>query len=68
MEIYCIGYERCPFNILGYKCCSSINLEIVYTDENGSWGYEDGEWCGIGEVVTNNKYRISNKKNNDVLF
>jgi len=25
------------FNILGYNCCTSINPEIVYTDENGSW-------------------------------
>lgn len=30
----------------GYKCCSS-STEIDHVDEIGSWGFEDGELCGI---------------------
>ncbi|ORX35516.1 hypothetical protein BCR36DRAFT_257933, partial [Piromyces finnis] len=39
---------RCSFGILddGYPCCSSVNPEVQYTDDNGNkWGVEDGEWC-----------------------
>jgi len=30
---------------LGFKCCN--NNEVVYTDQDGKWGYTD-DWCGIG--------------------
>ena len=30
---------------LGYKCCK--RNEVVYTDNDGDWGVEDNEWCGI---------------------
>ncbi|ORX83240.1 hypothetical protein BCR32DRAFT_326481 [Anaeromyces robustus] len=30
---------------LGYKCCKGNT--IYYTDNNGAWGIENGEWCGI---------------------
>ncbi|OUM56253.1 Non-catalytic module family DOC2, partial [Piromyces sp. E2] len=49
-ELCGIGYERCSFSALDdpYPCCSSVNPEVVYTDESGNtWGYEDGQWCGI---------------------
>jgi len=29
----------------GYKCCKGC--EILYEDEDGPWGVEDNEWCGI---------------------
>jgi len=29
----------------GYKCCSS-GCEVVYTDDDGTWGVENDEWCG----------------------
>ncbi|OUM59714.1 Non-catalytic module family DOC2, partial [Piromyces sp. E2] len=36
-----------------YPCCSSVNPEVVYTDEGGNtWGYEDGQWCGIVPTST----------------
>ncbi|KAG4103184.1 hypothetical protein H8356DRAFT_1288575 [Neocallimastix lanati (nom. inval.)] len=31
---------------LGYQCCSN-SIEIDHTDEIGTWGYENGELCGI---------------------
>jgi len=32
---------------IGFKCCSSWNNEIVFTDDYGDWGVEDNDWCGI---------------------
>eukprot|EP00833_Pecoramyces_ruminatium_P016019 jgi/Orpsp1_1/1190051/evm.model.d7180000076333.1 len=32
---------------LGYKCCTDCNS--IYEDDDGQWGVEDGEWCGIPE-------------------
>jgi hypothetical protein len=32
---------------LGYNCCSSDNTEVYYTDDDGQWGVENGDWCGI---------------------
>ncbi|ORX61205.1 hypothetical protein BCR36DRAFT_257290, partial [Piromyces finnis] len=37
----------CSANILaqGYKCCSA-GCQVIYTDNDGTWGAENGEWCG----------------------
>jgi len=32
---------------LGYSCCSSANTPVAYTDGDGDWGVENGNWCGI---------------------
>eukprot|EP00833_Pecoramyces_ruminatium_P014027 jgi/Orpsp1_1/1188059/evm.model.d7180000062209.1 len=38
--------ESTCFSIkLGYDCCNSC--DVYYTNEDGQWGYENGEWCGI---------------------
>jgi len=29
-----------------YPCCKGN--KVVYTDKNGDWGVENGDWCGIG--------------------
>eukprot|EP00833_Pecoramyces_ruminatium_P002082 jgi/Orpsp1_1/1176114/evm.model.c7180000056470.1 len=31
----------------GYKCCSA-NCVVVYTDDDGTWGVENDDWCGCG--------------------
>ncbi|OUM64797.1 Non-catalytic module family DOC2, partial [Piromyces sp. E2] len=31
----------------GYECCSHCNN--IYEDEDGQWGVENGQWCGIPE-------------------
>ncbi|OUM60217.1 Non-catalytic module family DOC2, partial [Piromyces sp. E2] len=31
----------------GYSCCAN-NCSVVYVDGDGSWGVENGEWCGCG--------------------
>lgn len=31
----------------GYDCCAA-NCQVVYTDESGDWGVENGQWCGCG--------------------
>jgi len=35
----------CFSESLGYPCCSGCT--IVTTDENGDWGIENDNWCGI---------------------
>ncbi|ORX45558.1 hypothetical protein BCR36DRAFT_585585 [Piromyces finnis] len=35
---------------LGFKCCENEDLKVEYTDENGDWGVENGDWCGILRV------------------
>jgi hypothetical protein len=35
----------------GYQCCSSWNTEVVYQDESGDWGVENGDWCGITKAA-----------------
>jgi len=36
----------CWSTALGYPCCKSISA-VYFEDESGSWGVENGEWCGI---------------------
>jgi len=43
VEDLCSGRIRS----LGYKCCSST-CKIAYSDIDGTWGYENHEWCGCG--------------------
>ena len=37
---------ECAFEKLGYKCCETTT-QIETIDENGTWGIENGQWCGI---------------------
>jgi len=43
----CYG-EQCFSKTLkpSYPCCK--HNKVVYTDKNGDWGVENGDWCGIG--------------------
>jgi len=44
--------STCKFEALGYKCCSHCT---AYTeDEDGLWGIENGEWCGIPDECIKN--------------
>jgi len=36
----------------GYKCCSK-DCTIIYTDDDGSWGVENDEWCGCSNTAAN---------------
>ncbi|ORX79037.1 hypothetical protein BCR32DRAFT_39485 [Anaeromyces robustus] len=38
----------CWSKSIGYECCKETTTAI-YNDENGKWGYENGDWCGIVE-------------------
>jgi len=35
----------------GFKCCAK-NCQVVYTDADGDWGVENGNWCGCGNRKT----------------
>jgi len=37
---------ECKFEALGYPCCATT-CEVYYTDEDGEWGVENDDWCGI---------------------
>jgi len=32
---------------LGFPCCTGNAPEVEFTDENGNWGIENNNWCGI---------------------
>jgi len=36
----------------GYNCCSKDNNTVFFTDYNGEWGIENGDWCYIGNRNT----------------
>jgi len=38
--------KKCWSEPLGYPCCKG-KTEVLDTDENGQWGVENDEWCGI---------------------
>ncbi|KAG4092050.1 hypothetical protein H8356DRAFT_1050431 [Neocallimastix lanati (nom. inval.)] len=59
----------------GYKCCSSSSCEIIYTDDDGTWGVENGEWCGCGGAapscssgVTSQGYPCCSSDNCEVYY
>lgn len=37
--------DSCWSTTLGYQCCNGCN--VVYTDNDGKWGVENNQWCGI---------------------
>ncbi|OUM62999.1 Non-catalytic module family DOC2, partial [Piromyces sp. E2] len=37
--------EICWSEKLGYPCC--VGCYVYETDDNGQWGYENNQWCGI---------------------
>ncbi|KAG4095073.1 cellulase-domain-containing protein [Neocallimastix lanati (nom. inval.)] len=39
--------KNCWAEELGFKCCSSSDAKVEYTDNDGKWSIEDGNWCGI---------------------
>jgi aryl-phospho-beta-D-glucosidase BglC (GH1 family) len=51
--------DECWATSLGYSCCSE-GADIILEDENGKWGLENDDWCGIIE-----KKSGSNDKNED---
>eukprot|EP00833_Pecoramyces_ruminatium_P004329 jgi/Orpsp1_1/1178361/evm.model.c7180000065000.2 len=40
----------CKANLIGYSCCSDSNTTVVYHDDDGDWGIENNEWCGITSI------------------
>ena len=43
------GRTKCSTDIIkqGYRCCKN-GCEVIYSDLDGDWGFEDGIWCGCG--------------------
>jgi len=38
--------DSCWADKLGYSCCKSCS-DVYYTDDDGEWGVEGDEWCGV---------------------
>jgi len=69
MENYVVlSMKDIPGCVFVYSYCSSLNHKVEYTDENGTWGKEDDQWCGIGELIYDKSIRIKNKKTQECLY
>jgi len=44
-ENYLKSLENCWSKKLGYSCCEEC--KVIEIDQDGSWGYEHNQWCGI---------------------
>ncbi|ORX82132.1 acetylxylan esterase [Anaeromyces robustus] len=42
-----ITTNNCWAHRLGFQCCKNYKIEVAYSDSDGDWGIENGEWCGI---------------------
>jgi len=38
-----------------YPCCKLSSTRVEYTDGSGSWGIENGDWCGIVKTTTSTR-------------
>ncbi|ORX77524.1 putative cellulase [Anaeromyces robustus] len=47
-----VSAASCWANRLGYQCCKGNT--VVYTDSDGKWGVENGNWCGIVDGTQQN--------------
>jgi len=52
---------------LGYQCCKNTNAQVVYQDEDGDWGVENNEWCGIEKCWSLPDYQCC-KNTRDVVY
>ena len=50
----------CTVEKLGYSCCKKEHKNI-YTDSDGQWAVEDGEWCGIPTCTYTGDYLVCKK-------
>jgi hypothetical protein len=39
--------DSCWSTKLNYPCCKSCSTKIDYQDNDGDWGIENGDWCGM---------------------
>jgi len=39
---------------LGWPCCSKGNTEVYYVDDDGDWGVENDDWCGMEKEQPSN--------------
>ncbi|ORX85431.1 hypothetical protein BCR32DRAFT_229746 [Anaeromyces robustus] len=56
----------CNSEKYGYSCCKT-EQKVVYTDSQGDWGIEDGNWCGIYSCVYTGDYPVC-KETTKVMY
>ncbi|KAG4087145.1 Arabinanase/levansucrase/invertase [Neocallimastix lanati (nom. inval.)] len=47
------GSSDCWSQSLGYGCCSGC-IDVIMTDNDGEWGVENDDWCGIPKTCNSN--------------
>lgn len=54
-----LGVRDCFLNnvpkLKGYNCCKNT-CNISYVDDDGNWGVENNNWCGVPFSCFNGKY------------
>jgi len=50
-------FATCFSEKLGYPCCVN-NSQVIYTDSDGKWGMQDGDWCGLGGKPSGNCFSV----------
>jgi len=55
---------ECWSERLGWPCCSKGNTDVYYVDEDGEWGVENDDWCGMEEEDTSINIQPSDNGNN----
>jgi len=63
----------CPAKIKREYGCCSLGCEVIYVDKDGSWGEQNGKWCGCGGVscsplIQSKGYGCCSKYNCDVYW
>ena len=55
-----LGNRQCFLNnvpqLKGYNCCRNT-CDISYVDEDGNWGVENGNWCGVPFSCFNGRFK-----------
>lgn len=58
--------RTCKAEEIGYSCCKK-QKEVIYTDDLGEWGIENGDWCGISTCVYTGDYPVC-KTTSEIVF
>jgi len=62
------AYAACWSEKFGYPCCRANNPTVYFTDNDGKWGIENNDWCGIQSDCWAENLGYPCCKNTNVVF